>query len=77
MKTSTLIAQLVEVMKALGDPVIVVPSYLENRYEALAKLEVAGMVLCTSGMNISETGRFRTRYPNELFVASIVLRGTR
>ncbi|WP_156393256.1 hypothetical protein [Burkholderia sp. Leaf177] len=77
MKTSALIQQLTDVMNALGDPVVVVPSYVENRYEALERVEITTMVLCTSEKPNRNTNRYRTRYAAEPVSAAIVLRGSR
>ena len=76
MKTSALIQQLTDVMNALGDPVVV-PSYIENRYEALERVEITTMVRCTSEKPNRNTNRYRTRYAAEPVSAAIVLRGSR
>jgi hypothetical protein len=77
MKTSALISHLTDVMNAFGDPLIVVPSYVENRYQAVERVEVIEMVLCANEGPAARTSCFRTRDPSEPVTAAIVLRGSR
>jgi len=77
MKSSTLISHLTDVMNAFGDPLIVVPSYVESRYEAVERVEVTEMVLCGKEGSAAQASRFRTRDPSEPITAAIVLRGSR
>jgi len=77
MRTSALISHLTDVMNTFGDPFIVVPSYMENRYDAVEHVEVTAIVLCANEKTAATTRRFRARDISEPVTAAIVLRGPR
>jgi hypothetical protein len=56
---------------------IVVPSYVESRYEAVERVEVTEMVPCANDGSATIVSCFRTRDPSEPVTAAIVLRGPR